>query len=91
MLISFVRALILYSVILVVMRVMGKRQIGQLQPFELVVAILIADLGAIPIENVGIPLFNGLIPILALFIAELFLSYITLKSKYYYILFWYDF
>ncbi len=81
MLISFARALIIYTVILVVMRIMGKRQIGQLQPFELVVAIMIADIGAIPMENEAIPLLSGLVPIFALFIAELFLSYITLKNE----------
>lgn len=81
MLISFVRALILYAFVVLVMRIMGKRQIGQLQPFELVVAIMIADLAAVPMENAGVPLISGLVPIFALLLAQLSLSYITLKSE----------
>ncbi len=81
MLIVFVRTLILYLVIVVVLRLMGKRQIGQLQPSELVVALVIADLAAVPMANVGIPLINGIIPIITLFIMEELLSYISLKSE----------
>ncbi len=81
MLISFVRALILYTVVVLVMRLMGKRQIGQLQPFEFVVAILIADLAAVPMENAGVPLASGLVPIFALLLAQLALSFITLRSE----------
>lgn len=81
MLIVFVRTLILYVVIVLVLRLMGKRQIGQLQPSELVVALVIADLAAVPMANVGIPLINGIIPIITLFIMEELLSYISLKSE----------
>lgn len=81
MLIVFVRTLILYSVIVLVLRLMGKRQIGQLQPSELVVALVIADLAAVPMANVGIPLINGIVPIITLFIMEELLSYISLKSE----------
>lgn len=63
------------------MRLMGKRQIGQLQPSELVVALIIADLAAIPMGNTGIPLIAGIIPILTLFVCEALLSYISLKSQ----------
>lgn len=77
----FVRSLVLYIVVVIVMRIMGKRQIGQLQPFELVIAILIAELAAIPMQDIGIPLVNGLIPILALLFAQLIISYATLKSE----------
>lgn len=80
MLVAFVRTLILYVIVVVVMRVMGKRQIGQLQPFEFVVAIMVSELAAIPMQNTGIPLINGIIPILTLFIAQLITSYISLKS-----------
>jgi len=62
------------------MRVMGKRQIGQLQPFELAVAIMISELAAIPMQNTGIPLINGIIPIITLLLAQLLLSLISLKS-----------
>jgi uncharacterized membrane protein YcaP (DUF421 family) len=64
------------------MRLMGKRQIGQLQTSELVVALIIADLAAIPMANIGIPLFSGIVPILTLFIGEAMLSFISLKSQY---------
>ncbi len=80
MLVVFVRALILYLIVVVVMRVMGKRQIGQLQPFELAIAIMISELAAVPMQNTGIPLVNGIIPILTLLIAQLLMSFLTLKS-----------
>ncbi|WP_434654570.1 DUF421 domain-containing protein [Thermoanaerobacterium thermosaccharolyticum] len=80
MLIIFFRTLILYFLVVVVMRIMGKQQIGQLQPYELVVAIMIADLVAVPMQNKGIPLLTGIIPILTLLISQLFLSYISMKS-----------
>jgi uncharacterized membrane protein YcaP (DUF421 family) len=60
---------------------MGKRQIGELQPGELVVAILISDLAAVPMGDPGIPLFYGIIPIFTLVIAEMVLSYICLKNE----------
>jgi uncharacterized membrane protein YcaP (DUF421 family) len=81
LLIIFVRTLILYTIIILVLRLMGKRQIGQLQPSELVVALIIADLAAVPMANVGIPLINGIIPIITLFIMEELLSYMSLKSE----------
>lgn len=81
MLVVIVRTVILYVLILVVMRIMGKRQLGQLQPFELVITILISELAAVPMEDTGIPLLNALIPILILMVAQIFLSYITLKSE----------
>jgi len=79
-LVVFVRTLILYAIVVVIMRLMGKRQIGQLQPFELVVAIMISELAAVPMQNTGIPLINGIIPILTLLIAQIAVSVITLKS-----------
>jgi uncharacterized membrane protein YcaP (DUF421 family) len=62
------------------MRISGKQQIGQLQPYELVVAIMIADLVAIPMQNKGIPLVAGIIPVLTLLISQLVLSYLSMKS-----------
>jgi len=79
-LVIFARTLILYALVVIVMRVMGKRQIGQLQPFELVVAILISELAAVPMQNTGIPLVNGIIPILTLLMAQIAISVISLKS-----------
>ncbi|HHW48410.1 MAG TPA: DUF421 domain-containing protein [Clostridiaceae bacterium] len=80
MLVVFARTLILYAVVVIVMRIMGKRQIGQLQPFELVVAIMISELASVPMQNTGIPLVNGIIPILTLLVAQITTSFISLKS-----------
>ena len=80
MLLIFVRAIILYILVLVVMRFMGKREIGQLQPFELAISIMIADLATIPMAEPGIPITNGIIPILGLLIMHLTISIINIKS-----------
>lgn len=80
MLIIFIRASMLYLFIVAIMRLMGKKQIGELQPTELVVALLIADLSSIPMENLNIPIFYGIIPVLTLFIIGEFFSFIALKS-----------
>ena len=80
MLITFFRAIFLYIIVLMVMRAMGKREIGQLQPFELAISIMIADLASIPMTETGIPITNGIIPILGLLIMHLIISYINLKS-----------
>ena len=80
MLITFFRALVLYIIVLVVMRLMGKREIGQLQPFELAISIMIADLASIPMTEIGIPITNGIIPILGLLIMHLIISIINMKS-----------
>lgn len=80
MLITFFRAIVLYLIVLVVMRLMGKREIGQLQPFELAISIMIADLASIPMTEIGIPIFNGIVPILGLLVMHLIISLINLKS-----------
>ena len=80
MLVTFVRSIVLYVIILIIMRLMGKREIGQLQPFELAIAILIADLASIPMTETGIPLQNGIIPILGLLVMHLIISVINMKS-----------
>ena len=80
MLITFFRAIILYIVVLIVMRLMGKREIGQLQPFELAISIMIADLASIPMTEIGIPIFNGIVPILGLLLMHLIISVINIKS-----------
>ena len=80
MLVLFVRSIIIYIVVLLIMRLMGKREIGQLQPFELVISIIIADLAAIPISNSGIPIINGIIPILGLLVMDLLISVGNMKS-----------
>lgn len=80
MIITFIRAIILYIIVLVVMRLMGKREIGQLQPFELAISIMIADLASIPMTEPGIPITNGIIPILGLLVMHLIISVINIKS-----------
>ena len=63
---AFVRTLLLYFVIIIGIRVMGKRQIGELEPIELVLMLLISDLAAVPMQDFGIPLLNGVLPIVTL-------------------------
>lgn len=63
------------------MRIMGKRQIGELQPFELVIAIMLSELAAVPMQDTGIPLIHGIIPILTLMILQISISLITLKFQ----------
>lgn len=80
MLIIFIRSILLYIIVLVVMRLMGKREIGQLQPFELAISIMIADLASTPMADTGIPITNGIIPILALLVMHLIISILNIKS-----------
>ncbi len=80
MLITFFRAIFLYIVVLIVMRLMGKREIGQMQPFELAISIMIADLAATPMAETGIPISNGIIPILGLLVMHLTISTLNIKS-----------
>ncbi len=80
MLITLIRTIFLYILVLIVMRLMGKREIGQLQPFELAISIMIADLASIPMSDTGIPISNGIIPILGLLVMHLLISLINMKS-----------
>ena len=80
MILSFFRTTVLYIVLIAVIRLMGKRQIGQMEPSEFVVTMLAANLAAIPMEDVGIPLYSGLIPILTVLGVELVLSGISMSS-----------
>ena len=81
MLVTLIRTVILYLVIVVSLRIMGKRQIGQLQPSELVITILISNSATLPIEDTNIPLLGGLIPILTLVSLEVFMSVLGIKSQ----------
>ena len=81
MFVLIIRTLILYGLVVLAMRIMGKRQIGELQPSELVVAIMISDLAAVPMQTIDIPLLTGIVPVLTLLIAEVTMSFISLKSK----------
>ena len=80
MLVTFFRAIVLYIIVLIVMRLMGKREIGQLQPFELAISIMIADLAATPMAESGVPITNGIMPILGLLVMHLLISMLNIKS-----------
>lgn len=81
MLISFLRTIILYLLIVIALRIMGKRQVGQLEPAELVITMMISDLATIPMGHVSIPLMHGVIPILTLIVTEATISFVNLKSR----------
>ena len=76
-----IRTLILYITVIASLRIMGKRQIGELQPSELVVAIMISDLASVPMQALDIPIASGILPVITLIIAEVVMSYLSLKSR----------
>ena len=78
MITAFARTVILYFLIVVGLRLMGKRQIGQLEPGELVLTMMISDLATVPMQDFGIPLFTGIIPILTLLSLSLLISQLSL-------------
>lgn len=80
MIISLIRTFLLYIVIIFAVRLMGKRQISELQTSELVVTLLISDIASIPMQNTGQPLVSGLVPIFTLVAIEIILSVMMLKS-----------
>ncbi len=81
MLLGIVRTLILFAVVAIGLRLMGKRQVGQLQPYELVIAIMLSALAAIPMEDTGVPLLFILFPIFTLILVQVAMSYLSLKSQ----------
>lgn len=80
MLIILIRTIILYFIVLFVIRVMGKAELSKMDPFEMVVLFMIAELAAIPIESLDIPLLNGAAAILTLLFLEVSLSFLSIKS-----------
>jgi len=80
LILSYLRTIILYSVLIAVIRLMGKRQIGQMEPSEFVVTMLVANLASIPMQDEGISLASGLVPILTVLGIELVLSHLSLKN-----------
>ena len=80
MILSYFRTLILHTILITVIRLMGKRQIGQMEASEFVVTMLVANLASIPMQDSGIPLFSGLIPILTVLGMELVISWLSLHS-----------
>lgn len=80
MLLSLIRTLLLYLVLVVTIRLMGKRQLGEMEPTEFVVAILIANLAAVPMQDGAIPLLSGLVPILTILGVQLIFAVLSMKS-----------
>lgn len=80
LIVSYIRTVILYLVLIAVIRFMGKRQVGQMEPSEFVVTMLVANLASIPMQDSGMPIYSGLLPILTVLGAELILSHLSLKS-----------
>lgn len=79
MLLTIIRSIILYILVILAIRLMGKRQLGELQPSELVITILISNIATLPLEDADIPLLTGMTPILVLVCLEVLISWITLR------------
>lgn len=81
MFIVLIRTVILYLLVILSMRLMGKKQIGQLEPFELAIAIMISELASLPMQDTRIPIMHGVIPIVTLLVLQTILALIQLKSE----------
>ncbi|WP_288221730.1 DUF421 domain-containing protein [uncultured Clostridium sp.] len=81
MFIVLLRTVFLYALVILVIRLMGKRQIGELQPYEFVITIMISDLAALPMQDTRLPLILGVIPIITLLFIKTLLSILQLKSQ----------
>ena len=81
MIIVLVRTIIIYLLVLFVIRVMGKSELSAMEPFQLVVTFMIADLAAVPIESADTSLFNGIAALVALLFVQVLVSYITVRSE----------
>lgn len=81
MFIVLIRTIILYLLVILSMRLMGKKQIGQLEPFELAIAIMISELASLPMQDTRIPIMHGVIPIVTLLVLQTILALIQLKSE----------
>ena len=81
MVLVMIRTAIIYVVLLIVMRLMGKRQIGEMQPFELVITLLIAELACIPMADTSIPLLYGVVSVLAIYVLHELVTFVDLKIK----------
>ncbi len=81
MAVLFIRAVILYAAVIFVIRLMGKRQIGEMQPSELVITILISEVASLPLQDKGIPVLYALVPLFVFVSFEIILSALSLKSR----------
>lgn len=82
MLTIIIRSIIIYLIVLLVFRLMGKRQLGQMQPFELVLTLIIADLATIPMAEVSVPVLHGVVPLLTLVVLHFVLTLISRSSQF---------
>lgn len=80
MLTLIIRAIVIYLIVLVILRIMGKRQIAEMQPYELVATLIIADLACIPMTEITVPLLHGIVPLLALATIHFFICILSVKS-----------
>lgn len=80
MFIVFLRVLIIYVTVLIFLRIMGKRQIGEMQPYEVVITLIIADLATLPMSDTNIPLINGILPLAILVLIHFAITFLTRKS-----------
>ena len=80
MLNNFLRCIILYMLLLVVMRLMGKRQIGELQPFEFAITLVVADLACLPMQDNTIPILYGVVPMFTMLLLHLIITKLCVKS-----------
>lgn len=78
--IMLIRSVIIYIITFIIIRLMGKRQVGEMQPFEFVITLIIADLACIPMAELAVPLIHGIVPILALFLLHFFICFLSRKS-----------
>ena len=83
MLTIIIRSIIIYLIVLLVFRLMGKRQLGQMQPFELVLTLIIADLATIPMAEVSVPVLHGVVPLLTLVVLHFVLTLISRSSHFF--------
>lgn len=80
MLTIVIRSILIYLIVLIIFRLMGKRQLGQMQPFELVLTLIIADLATIPMAEVSVPVLHGILPLLTLVVLHFILTLISRNS-----------
>lgn len=80
MIIVFIRVMVIYFTVLVFLRLMGKRQIGEMQPYEVVITLIIADLATLPMSDSNIPLLNGILPLAILVMMHFGITFLTRKS-----------
>ena len=79
--IMLIRSVVIYIFVLFVIRLMGKRQIGEMQPFEFVITLIIADLACIPMAELAVPLVHGIVPIFSLLILHFLICVLSRSSN----------